>query len=282
MPMETHSFKRLVLGLQLNAADRTMRLAVEVANLLQLELLGLFLEDTSLRDLAGVPFAREFRPLGGGWHPLDPERLLREFEIAADNAERMFVEAAKGLVARYQFEVRRGSTAESFASVSRSGDIVMIAAPASPAERATQQFSWLIEAAFRSAAAVMLVPPHIARAKGPIVAIATGANDPSLEIAGALAMAAKEDLVVVDADQGGGNQLLLSKLASAGLAIRYVAGSDKPILDANAFARIFRGLEERLVVVGRSRLADEAALSIATARRIPVLVVGKILATEGD
>ena len=60
MPEQPHSFKRLVLGLQPRAPDRTMQLAVELADLLHLELLGLFLEDTSLRDLAGIPFAREF------------------------------------------------------------------------------------------------------------------------------------------------------------------------------------------------------------------------------
>ena len=48
MSRETHSFKRLVLGLQPGAHDRTMRLAVELADLLHLDLLGLFFEDTSL------------------------------------------------------------------------------------------------------------------------------------------------------------------------------------------------------------------------------------------
>ena len=66
MSTQPYSFKRIVLGLQPSAPDRAMQLAVELADLLHLDLLGLFLEDTSLRDLASMPFAREFRLLGGG------------------------------------------------------------------------------------------------------------------------------------------------------------------------------------------------------------------------
>src|SRR5674476_57962 len=105
MPREPHSFKRLVLGLQPGAHDRTMRLAVELADLLHLDLLGLFLEDTSLLDLAGIPFSRELRPLGGGWHTIDLERLLHDFELDARSIERKFMGAAKRLPTGYQFEV---------------------------------------------------------------------------------------------------------------------------------------------------------------------------------
>ena len=78
MPTAPHIFKRLVLGLQPSASERSVRLAVTLAEMLDLELLGLFLEDESLRDLAAIPFARELRLLGGGWHPLDLEGLSRE------------------------------------------------------------------------------------------------------------------------------------------------------------------------------------------------------------
>ena len=119
MPKEPHSFKRLVLGLQPGAHDRTMQLAVELADLLHLDLLGLFLEDSGLRDLASIPFSREFRPLGGGWHAIDPERLSRDFELAARSIERKFMDAAKRLPTGCQFEVARGSIAPRLSHRSR-------------------------------------------------------------------------------------------------------------------------------------------------------------------
>jgi hypothetical protein len=75
-------FKRLVVGLEPSAPDRAMRLAVELAELLDLDLLGLFLEDPGLRDLAAIPFVREFRSLGGGWRPIEIDQLTHDLEVA--------------------------------------------------------------------------------------------------------------------------------------------------------------------------------------------------------
>ena len=283
MSSEPHSFKRLVLGLQPGAHDRTMRLAVELADLLHLDLLGLFLEDTSLLDLAGIPFSREFRPLGGAWHTIDLERLLHDFELAARSIERKFMGAAKRLPTGYQFEVARGSLAKTFASVSRRDDIVMIVEPQSPAERATQQFAWLLEAAFRSAAAVMLFPPQIVRARGAVVAIAASPDDPSIHAAAAIASAAKEELVVIAADGHGADDTRIRKLAAdTGLSIKHIAAASLKLSDPAAYTLAFRQIQERLIVMTRSAFADQAASEIAAARRVPVLVVepGQVVADE--
>lgn len=274
MSKEPHSFKRLVLGLQPSAPDRTMQLAVELADLLHLDLLGLFLEDTSLHDLASIPFAREFRPLGGGWHSIDLDRLSHDVELAARSIERMFSEAAKRLPTRCQFEVIRGPTTKTFASVSRTDDIVMIVEPLSAAERATQQFSWLLEAAFRSAAAVMLVPPHIVRTKGPVVAIAASSNDPSIHAAAAIAIAAKEELVIIEADGHNAEDTHIRTLAAdTGLSIKRVTAAKSALPDPATCAQAFRQMQERLVVMTRGAFDDGVSSTIAATRRVPVLVV---------
>jgi len=274
MSKEPHRFKRLVLGLQPGAHDRTMQLAVELADLMHIDLLGLFLEDTSLRDLASIPFSREFRPLGGGWHMIDLDQLSHDFDLAARSVERRFMAAAKRLTTGHQFEVARGSLPKTVTSVSRRDDIVMIVEPRNPAERATQQFSWLLEAAFRSAAAVLLVPLQIARTKGPVVAIATLPGDPSIHAAAAIALAAKEELVVIDADGHDSNDPGIRKLAAeSGLAIKRVAAPAAGLTDPAGCALAFRQIQERLIVMTRGAFADGAASAIAAARRVPVLVV---------
>lgn len=274
MSKEPYSFKRLVLGLQPGAHDRTMQLAVELADLLHLDLLGLFLEDTSLRNLATIPFLREFRPLGGGWQTIDLDRLSRDFELAARSIERKFMGAAKRLPTGYQFEVARGSLAKSFSSVSRTGDIVMIVEPWSPVERATQQFSWLLEAAFRSATAVMLVPPRLVRTKGPVAAIATSPDDPSLQVAAAIALAAKEELVIIEADGTDADDPYIRTLAAqTGLIIKHAAAVNIGVVDPADCAPAFRQIQERLIVMTRGAFADRTASTIAATRQVPVLVV---------
>jgi hypothetical protein len=251
-----------------------MRLAVELADLLELELLGLFLEEASLRDLASIPFARELRTLGGGWHPFDLERLSLEMELAARRGERMFTEAAKRLSARSQFTVVRGSTAETIESISQTGDIVMIIEPMSEAERATQPFSWLIEAAFRSAAAVMVVPPDVVRATGPVAAIAAAPSDPSIATGAAIAAAAGEELAIVAAYDGAADELPQGALAeSPGIKIHQIAAGAIARLSRAHLFRALNHLKERLVVVTRGVLDNDLALQMASARHVPVLIV---------
>lgn len=265
-----------MLGLQPGAHDRTMQLAVELANLLHLDLLGLFLEDTSLRDLGSMPFSRELRSLGGGWHAIDLDRLSHDVELAARSIERKFADAAKRLATAYayQFEVARGPMAETFASVSRSDDIVMIVEPRSPAERASQQFSWLLEGAFQSAAAVLLVPRNVARTRGSVVAIAKSFDDPSIQAAAAIALAAKEGLVVINVDGHEVEDPRIRELAAdTGLVIECIAAAGTGLADPASCALAFRQSQERLVVMTRGALAEEAASTILAARRVPVLVI---------
>lgn len=278
----SHGFKRVVLGLQPHTPHGMMRLAVELAGLLELDLLGLFLEEVSLRDLASIPFAREFRPLGGGWRPFDLDHLSHDMEVAARSTERMFAEAAKRLAARSRFAVVRGSTAETIASISRAGDIIMVVEPVSPAERATQQFSWLIEAAFHSAGAVMIAPSRITRTRGPVVAIAAARNDPCIDSAAAIAIAAGEELVVVAAYDGATDNLPIRKLtAGSGLTIKHVAAGKITRSDPLHVFRALNQFNERLIVMTRDVLTNDMALRIASVRAVPLLVIEPIEVREG-
>ena len=273
MPSELHSFKRLVLGLQPSAPDRAMRLAVELAELLDLDLLGLFLEDDSLRELAAMPFAREFRLLGGGWHSLEVDRLAHDLAVAARGVERSFTQAAKRLSKRSQFEVMRAPVVDAITSISTTSDIVMVVEPTSAAERVSGQFSWLVEAAFRSAAAVMLVPPRIQRTKGPIVAIAMADDDPAIAAAAAIAVAAKEPLVVIESGAEDRDNPRIAQIATnTGLTIRRVAAGNLP-RDPTACLKFMRHLQERLVVMTRLPFDGAVASAIAAERQVPVLVI---------
>jgi len=273
MPAELHSFRRLVLGLQSSAPDPAMRLAVEMAELLDLDLLGLFLEDASLRDLAGIPFAREFRLLGGGWHSLDLDRLVHDLEVAARGMERSFTQAARSLSKRSQFEVMRGRVAEAITSISNTGDIVMIVEPTSAADRVSGQFSWLVEAAFRSAAAVMLVPSRIVRTKGPIVAVAMTGDHPTIAAAAAIAVAAKETLIVIGPGGWDREKPRIAQLAAkTGLTIQHVTAGDLSP-DPTVCLKAMGHLQERLVVMTHLPFDGATTSAIASARQVPVLVI---------
>ncbi len=92
------AYKRVVVGLHQSAPDKTtMRMAAELAGLLRLDLMGLFIEDPGMFALAQRPGAREFQLLGKRWRALDPESLSRDNELCALSSRRVLDETAKAL-----------------------------------------------------------------------------------------------------------------------------------------------------------------------------------------
>ncbi len=255
-------FTRMVLGLHPGAPPRATALAVEFAELFDIELFGLFIEDLGLRHLSGMPFAREISSLGGGWRPIEQARATRELDLAAGDAERRFLEAARSL-ARRQFEIVHARAGEALAANLRTGDIVAIGAPVA-AERAAEPFASLLEAAFRSSAAVMLASARPARSAGPIVAMASRPDDPVVEAGAAIAEAAGEERVVVDLRAGAAEDWLAARRA----------GGPRLAFSDDALPQALQGLKERLVVVSRGAVGDRLALAIAATRGVPALRLG--------
>jgi hypothetical protein len=246
-------FRRLVLGLDERTPGSGLRLASELARQLRLDLHGLFVEDAELLGLAALPFAREISVPGGDWRPLEAGRIAHELRLEARRLERQLASAARALELTWRFEVLRGSARAALVERIGAGDILVLIEPASAVERATGRFRGRLEAAIASHASVLLVPPRIARQSGPVVALATSEDDPSVEAAAALAEACAAELVVLSAAEAG-------RTWRAPLAPDVVAGAFGP-------------LAERLVVVARGRLERDVLAALSAARAVPVLAV---------
>jgi hypothetical protein len=200
MATPSHGFKRLVLALQPGAASVDLRFAAEMARLLDLDLIAVMLDDLGLAEAARLPFTREFRGPAFGWQRINPDQLAYDVQAATGNLRRSFESAARELEANAQFEVMKGPLAETIRAVSRAGDILLLAEPASPAERSSVQFNWLTEAVLGSPAAVLLVPARLARRRGPVVVIEATRDDRSIQVAAEIAASCGEELVIIDAD----------------------------------------------------------------------------------
>jgi hypothetical protein len=272
--VEPHpEFKRILVGLHHRTAGESMRCAAEVAALLRLDLLGLFVQEDRLIQLAALPFAREFRPLGG-WRQMEIEQLSHDLDLAAKSAQRMFSQAIRGLSTACQFEVVRGSLAETIESTSRGGDIVIVSEPVSPGNHVTEELSILIDAAFRSASAVMLVPRRVARQSGSVVAVAGTPDDAAIRVASAIAARAREDLTILDTAP----KTDYARHAETGENSRMNAAripvSPEQLSHASGIKSVFRQLHERLVVTTRGTLSDASPSMIASVRHDPVLIIG--------
>ena len=265
------TFRRIVLGLSYHRPNHGMRMAAEFADLLQLELFGLFVEEENLLGLAALPFAREFKLFGGGWRSVGMEEISHDLEIAARSAERAFTDAAKALRTECQFEVVRGSMAETIASISRASDIIVLTEADSLAECATPKSLAVVAAALHSAAAVLLVPARVARHSGSIVAIATEPEDPSIEVAKAVAVAAKEELVIVEAFRSAGTNPASITDPSTKIPVRRIPLTGPGMANESGIWSALGRVRERLVVMTRSE--KYPLWSIASMRQVPILIV---------
>lgn len=248
-------FKRVVLGLDHSASKSVLPFAIELSKLLGLDLCSFFAKEENLVALGAFPFAREFRPFGRGWGPIDVAQLAQELDSAAAAAQRAFFEAVEGLQPSSRFEVVSGALPEALQSVLRGGDIAIVSEPAGPMQLALSPS--LIEAALRSmAAAVTLVPRRLARRTGPVIAIAPQPADASIDAASAIAAATGEQLLVLESPES------IAEIRSESSAER-----------AAAFLSQLQPLRERLVVLA-SGVFDAGALArLVATRQVPVLVV---------
>jgi hypothetical protein len=231
-------FRRLILGFHHHSSDPAMRKAAELAGRLNLDLLGVFIEDRNLLGLAALPFAREIRSSGGTWHAMAVDELAQEMALASRRAERRFNALARRSGRTAQFEVVQGSLADAVQALSHHDDVIVIIEPSSPADRYAHPFAPLLEAAFRSAAAVLIMPARIARDSGPLVALISRPDDPAAAAAANLAAA----------------------LGTEAIAL-------------NVQAIDWRHLDERMLIIERGTLRDEELSRLAAARRVPVLVI---------
>ncbi len=249
-------FRRLVLELGHGAIDpETMREAAAFAHLFGAELHALFVEDETLLLASALPFAREISPLSYRWRPLETGRLEAELRAAADRARRQLMEIAGAIGVPRSFEVRRGDLALHVTDSCVATDIVVVAPPGrigtAPGSRR------LSETARRSAASVLFLPPRPGRRRGPIVAVATGADDPALGIARRIAAQEHESLLVLASDG--------SEIDGEG-AIRVLSGGSDQDL-----AAALGDVKERLIVVTRDGL--EEGSNFAAVRGVPVLIL---------
>jgi hypothetical protein len=268
--MSANDFKRMVLGLPHSAADyEGIETAAVLAETLGIDLLATLIEDDGLLGLASHPYARELRPLGAGWQPVDAARLAQELRHAADTARLRFFERLRTRNIGKQFQVNRGTATQVITSLVQPTDIVVLFEPKHAAERIAQQAADLTEAAFSTASAVMIVPCHVARGHGPIVALAAGPSDRSIKTGAAIASATKERLIVLNAS---GESLA----ADPDLAARNVHIEERivrePLADPRSVAAILASINERLLVTPLVPFRQRDLQTIASLCRIPVLV----------
>lgn len=274
---EVTSYRRLLLDLRPGGLDRaTLRAAAELARLLDVEMLGIFVEDQSMVGAANLPFARELQLPARDWRPANAERLAAELQAAAEHARLLLLREGEAAGISCRFVVRRGDPAATIASLCSFHDIVAVAEPEEAIEGLTGTAGRVRDAALSSEATVLLLPSRPARSTGPVIVLIAAIDDPALAVAAHLAATSRQPLVVAfAADSAPTSTAIRNAAQAAGLPADRV---EILALRSRTIPSVVLALgarQGRLAVMSRNGIAlpNGAPVRLAEELGVPVLVI---------
>ena len=122
------SFRRIVVAMGAPGGI-AVTTAVDLARALEAELLGLFVEDVELFDLAALPFAGEVGFPSAARRALDVEALERALRAQAGRLRQELTSRLAGVPTKWTFEVVRGRVAVELAATAGGEDLVVLPMP---------------------------------------------------------------------------------------------------------------------------------------------------------
>jgi hypothetical protein len=118
--------RRVVVGLEPAPFSRPLlEAAAELAQRMQAELVGLFVESQDLLHFAGLPFAREVGFASATRRRLDVESMERALRALAGEARRTLAAIAERTPVQWSFRVSRGSLPVELLAAAGEADLVI-------------------------------------------------------------------------------------------------------------------------------------------------------------
>jgi len=274
------AFRRMIIGLCAGgASEEGLAAAAEIAQLMGIEIEGLFIEDEAVLGLSALPFLREIEAGSLASRPFDPARLESEMRLAAGARRQSLAAAARRTRTSFRFRSERGEIEAIVSRTAGATDIMVVIEPGGAAERTSLAAVTMRRAAMRSHASLLYVPAPLLRRHGAVAAVLRAGTDETeiLWFAARVAAASGNELVILSANIADIDREKIAEFAGElGLAADRV--KLRPLADDSLGALVpaLESVEQRLVVLSRGALGldDDRALTALAARlRVPILTV---------
>ncbi|HWP84365.1 MAG TPA: universal stress protein, partial [Terriglobia bacterium] len=120
------TIRRILVALDASAHSlAALEEAASLAEAMEAELVGLFVEDTNLLRLASLPFARQLSYPSGAAEPLSGERLERELKVRAERARKALEAAAARRRRPWTFRAVRGQVVREILAAAMQADLIL-------------------------------------------------------------------------------------------------------------------------------------------------------------
>ncbi len=119
--------RRVVVGLRsATQVAPSIEAATTLAQAIEAELVGLFVEDEAVIDLAGLPFAQALSVGAGEPCRLEADMILKAFSLAATDMKRRLSTNAQRAHLKWSFTCQRGEWRQTVQAVAKREDFVVL------------------------------------------------------------------------------------------------------------------------------------------------------------
>lgn len=165
------SARRIIIGLRpLLSAEASIATATTLAVALEADVVGLFIQEDELMNLAALPFARTLSEAGRPATPMTPELMLAEFDRLANRWQRVLSSQAQKARVKWSFSTHTGKLLRTIQSALVDGDYLVVSCDGSRFE--VRQLLELIGAMPTGLEGIVVVPNNLAKSQqSPVVAL---------------------------------------------------------------------------------------------------------------
>lgn len=215
------AFRRILVALDASAPSlAALEAAATVAAKWQAELLGLFVEDINLLQLATLPFTHEVGFPSAIQRSIEPQGVERRLRAQARLSEQALARAAGRFNLRWSFRTERGQIVTQLLAVARETDLIVLGVRGRQVAGRMPRGS-IYQALMSAAPQSLLLIPEGMRIEPPLLVIYDGS--PSSRQALAVALRQAQDGLIVLIAAGPAEQAALAREAAALVADRGVA-----------------------------------------------------------
>lgn len=269
--------RRVLVALDASEPSRAaLEAAAVLADRAGAEIAALFVEDENLLRLSGLPRATAFSRAGALPCALDPVSMGRELRVVGEQMRRWVEDVASRLRVRATFRSTRGHVDAEILAAARGADLVVLGRRGQNAGRGS--LGSTARAVALAGGAVLLIAAD-ERLESPVVVAVDGTaeGDAALDLAAAIARAARGPLVVLAVSGGGASKQDVTRRTQARLRDAKVEAEIRPIerADAASLCAAARGAEGRTLVLPLHLTHDGDLEACIAGAPGPVVLVGR-------
>jgi len=278
-PERRHGIRRILVALDPSQHSMAaLEAGARMADRLDAELLGLFVEDVNVRRLAELPFVQEVGFFTASCRRVETQELSRQLRVQAGRVQRRFTVRTRDLGTRCTFRVVRGRVAPELLRAAQEADVVIMGKGAwSPLQ--TERLAPAIREVLSEVPASTLVLRRGTQVEPPLRVVYDGSSLADKAVAVAADLAKGEDgqltvFLLADDPEKASQQEddVREQLAGTGLEPMFLVLSEASV---SRIAYLVAHEEGGTLILPAepAALEDEALIDFLDETRVPVLLI---------